>query len=390
MDVLAWAGVAAVVVALLVVDLAVFSRGAHTVSLREAGAWSVVWLGVGLGFALVVWGMEDVRLVGAYLAGYLIERSLSVDNVFVFAFVLTYFAVPAPSQGRILFFGVLAALVLRAAFIAAGVVVLDAFHWMDYVFGAFLLATAYRMFRTRAGHPDPERNPILRWLRRVVPTARGYHDGRFVVRHRGRLRMTPMVVVLVAVAAVDVAFAMDSIPAIFAVTRDPFVVFTSNAFAILGLRALYFLLAGAMDRFVHLKVGLAAVLALVGTKMLVAEVYEIPVWASLAAIVMVLGFSMVVSLRRQGPVSGGAIDEPGDGCAQVDRSELAADRRDRGGSEPARSGRRDARDAGAGAGGDRPRARGPRHGVRVGAPSPGESPRTGAAHGRAASTPGHP
>jgi tellurite resistance protein TerC len=317
-DVLLWSVVGAAVLALIVVDLVVFSRGAHEVSLREAAVWSAVWLVVGLAFALVVWALEDAHHAGGYLAGYLIERSLSVDNVFVFALILAYFAVPAASQGRVLFFAVLAALVLRAGFIVAGAAMLESFHFMEYVFGAFLVVTAYRMFRARSEHPDIERNAILRGLRRLLPSTSGYRGGRLVVREGGRLLATPMLVVLLAVALVDVAFAVDSIPAIFAVTTDAFLVFTSNAFAVLGLRAMYFLLAGVMDRFVHLKVGLAAVLALVGTKMLAADLVEVPVWASLVAIVAVLSTSIAVSLRSR-PATEGGIDAAGAVRVAVDR-----------------------------------------------------------------------
>jgi tellurite resistance protein TerC len=365
--VIVWSVVGAAVLALLVVDLFVFSRGRHEVSLKEAGIWSAVWLAVGLGFALVVWALEDGQHAGGYLAGYLIERSLSIDNVFIFALILTYFAVPAAAQGRVLFFAVLAALVLRGVFIVAGAAVLESFHFMEYVFGAFLVVTAYRMFRARSSHPDIERNAILRGLRRVVPSTDGYRGSRLMVRERGRLLATPMLVVLLAMAFVDVAFAVDSIPAIFAVTTDAFLVFTSNAFAVLGLRAMYFLLAGVMDRFVHLKVGLAAVLALVGVKMLVADVYEVPVWASLVAIVAILGVSIAVSLRtRPIPTDEGGSHAADDGGAEVDRQERTADRRDGGGRGIAPRGRRDDRDPGAGAGGDHPRPGGAGDRVRVG------------------------
>ncbi len=367
MDVLVWSVVGAAVLALLVVDLVVFSGGKHEVSLKEAGIWSAVWLAVGLGFALVVWALEDGQHAGGYLAGYLIERSLSIDNVFIFALILAYFAVPATAQGRVLFFAVLAALVLRGVFIVAGAAVLESFHFMEYVFGAFLVLTSWRMFRARSQHPDIEQNSILRGLRRMLPSTDGYRGGRLVVRERGRLLATPMLVVLLAMAFVDVAFAVDSIPAIFAVTSDAFLVFTSNAFAVLGLRAMYFLLAGVMDRFVHLKVGLAAVLALVGAKMLVADLYAVPVWASLVAIAAILGVAVAVSLRtRPAPIDQGGTDATGDGGAEVDRKERTADRRDGGGRGAAPGGRRDDRHAGAGTGGDRPRARGARDRVRVG------------------------
>jgi len=381
-DVLVWSVVGAAVLVLLVVDLLVFSKS-HEVSLKEAGIWSAVWFAVGLAFTFVVWALQDAHHAGGYLAGYLIERSLSVDNVFVFALVLTYFAVPVATQGRVLFFGVLAALVLRGGFIVAGTALIESFHFMEYLFGAFLVVTAYRMFRSRSEETDIERNAILRGLNRIVPTTDGYRGGRLLVRERGRLLATPMLVVLLAVAFVDVAFAVDSIPAIFAVTTDAFIVFTSNAFAVLGLRAMYFLLAGVMDRFAHLKVGLAAVLALVGVKMLAADLYEVPVWASLVAIVVILAASMAVSLRRPSPPSNdeGVRDEPAEDGAAVDREERAADRGDGGGSAAVGGRRRDVGDAGAGAGGDHPRARGAGDRVRVGPSGPGEGPRPGEANG---------
>jgi tellurite resistance protein TerC len=371
-EVLVWSVVAAAVVALLVVDLVVFSRDAHEVSTREAAVWSGVWLAIGLGFALVVWGLEDAHHAGGYLAGYLIERSLSVDNVFVFAILLTFFAVPAASRGRVLFFGVLGALVLRGGFIVAGAALLDTFHWIEYVFGAFLLVTAWRMFRGRAGSPHVERNPIVRGVRRLVPTTSGYHGGALVAREGGRLRATPMVVVLLAVALVDVVFAVDSIPAIFAVTRDPFLVFAANAFAVLGMRALYFLLAGMLDRFGQLKVGLAAVLALVGVKMLIADVYEIPVWASLAAIVLILGGSIVASLISPTSVAKGVTGAATRDGAEVDRQEYPADRGEpgRGGAPGDRSG--DARDPGSRLRRDHRGSPGPGNRVRMGAAGPRE------------------
>jgi tellurite resistance protein TerC len=385
-DVLLWSAVAAAFVGLLVLDLVVFSRGAHEVSLREAGVWSGVWLAVGLAFALVVWGLEDAHHAGGYLAGYLIERSLSVDNVFVFALVLTYFAVPARSQGRVLFLGVLGALVLRAGFIVVGAAMLDAFHWMDYVFGAFLVVTAFRMFRARAQSPKVEGNRTLRGVRRVIPSTAGYHGESLVVRERGRLRATPMVAVLLAVALVDVVFAVDSIPAIFAVTRDPFIVFTSNAFAVLGMRAMYFLLAGMMDRFAHLKVGLAAVLALVGVKMLAGDLYEAPVWASLVAIVLILGVSIAVSLRRRPASMEGVIDETVPGGASVDRAELTADRGEHRGSGAPAGGRGDDGDTRARPGRDHPRPVRTGDRVRVGAPRA----REGSGAGEAGSRPDPP
>jgi tellurite resistance protein TerC len=235
---------------------------------------------------------------GEYFAGYLIEKSLSVDNIFVFALIFGYFAVPAKYQHRVLFWGVVGALVMRAGFIAAGATLLDRFSWTVYVFGAFLLVTGVRMARQGDDHVDPSRNPLLRLLRRRVPMTEGYEGQRFVVRRAGRFLATPMLAVLLVVETTDVVFAVDSIPAIFAVTDEPFLVFTSNAFAILGLRALYFLLAGMITRFAYLKIGLAAVLAFVGVKLLLTHVVHLPIWLSLGVIAAILGTALVASLVR--------------------------------------------------------------------------------------------
>ena len=293
----AWAAVVAVILGLLALDLFVFHRDAHEVSMREAAITSAVWVSLGLAFAGVVWLAWGGTAAGEYVAGYLIEKSLSVDNIFVFALLLSFFAVPAAYQHRVLFWGVLGALVMRAAFIAAGAALLETFHWAVYVFGAFLVITGVKMARHRGGEVHPERNPVLRGLRRLVPMTNEYRGQRFFVKDGAKRLATPMLAVLVAVETTDVLFAVDSIPAIFAVTEEPFLVFTSNAFAILGLRALYFLLAGMMSRFVYLKLGLAAVLVFVGAKMLLADVWHVPIWASLLAIACMLGASVVASLR---------------------------------------------------------------------------------------------
>jgi TerC family integral membrane protein len=304
----AWAGVVALILAMLAVDLFVFHRDAHAVSLREAAVTSVVWVALGLGFAVVVAMAWGGSAAGEYLAGYLIEKSLSVDNLFVFALLLGYFAVPAEYQHRVLFWGVLGALIFRAVFIAAGAALLENLHWTIYVFGGFLLFTGVRMARHRSDEVQPERNPILRAVRRIVPLTSEYHGQRFFVRDGVKRYATPMLAVLVAVETTDLLFAVDSIPAIFAVTDEPFLIFTSNAFAILGLRALYFLLAGMMNRFVFLKIGLAAVLVFVGAKMLLTDVLPVPVWASLLAIGLVLATSVIASLRATRPIEEVSLD----------------------------------------------------------------------------------
>ena len=292
-----WAAFVAFIVAMLLVDLFVLHRDAHEVSLREAAFWSVVWVAMGLAFGALVWAWKGPDAGGEYLAGYLIERALSIDNIFVFALIFSYFGVPAAYQHRVLFWGIFGALVFRAVFIGAGAALLDQFHWMIYVFGGFLVITGIKMLRNKHTDVDPARNPVLRLLRRVMPITDGYRGQKLVVREAGRRLATPLLAVLIVIETSDILFAVDSIPAIFAVTTDSFLVFSSNAFAILGLRAMYFLLAGMIDRFVHLNAGLAAVLAFVGVKMLLTGVFHIPIWASLAIITALIGGSVITSLR---------------------------------------------------------------------------------------------
>jgi len=294
----AWVAVIAFILAMLAVDLLFFHREAHEVSVSEAGIWSGIWIGLSLCFGGIVWATLGGQAAGEYMSGYLIEKSLSVDNLFVFALLLNYFAVPLAHQHRLLYWGVLGALVARAAFIFAGVALLDAFHWTIYVFGALLVITGARMATHSDTEVHPDRNPILNLLRRAVPITDEYHEQHFFVRREGRRWATPLLAVLVVIETTDVVFAIDSIPAIFAITRNTFLVFTSNAFAILGLRALYFLLAGFLGRLAYLNVGLAAVLVFVGVKMLLTDVYHVPVWASLLTIAAMIGVSVAFSLRR--------------------------------------------------------------------------------------------
>ncbi len=291
-----WIGFNLFVLAMLVVDLGIFHRKAHEVSLREALSWSVVWISLALLFNLGIyhfWGSEKAL---EFLAGYLIEKSLSVDNIFVFLMIFSYFAVPARYQHRVLFWGILGALVMRAIFIAAGAALLSAFHWIIYVFGGFLIITGIKMLFAGDEKLEPERNPAVRLLRRVMHVTSDYHGQRFTIRTDGRLYATPLLLVLVVVETTDVIFAVDSIPAIFAVTSDPFIVYTSNVFAILGLRALYFLLAGVMEMFRYLKVGLSFVLCFVGVKMLLVDFYKIPIGVSLGAVAGILAVSILFSL----------------------------------------------------------------------------------------------
>ena len=293
----AWAAFVALIVVLLLGDLILFHREAHEISLREAAITSIFWVALGVSFSFVVWATLGGGAAGQYLTGYVIEKSLSVDNVFVWAVILSYFAVPRAYQHRVLFWGIFGALVMRAIFIFAGVALLDAFDWMLYVFGAFLVFTAWRVARHDSTEIHPEDNPVLRLMRRTVPITSEYHGQRFWVRLDARRFATPLLVVLVLVEVTDVVFAADSIPAILAITRSEFIVFSSNAFAILGLRALYFLLAGAASKLRYLNVGLGVILGFVGAKMLLAEVLHVPIALSLAVIAVVLAITVAISLR---------------------------------------------------------------------------------------------
>ena len=295
----AWAALLAAITVLLVADLLIVHRRPHAVSFREAAIESAVWITLGLSFTVVLASFYGGGAAGEYLAGYLIEKSLSVDNVFVWAVIFSYFRVPAQYQFRVLFWGIFGALVLRAIFIFAGVALLEAFDWILYVFGAFLLFTAVKIARHQSAEVHPESNPVLRIVRRIVPSTTEYDGQRLFTRKTGRLLATPLLAVLVLVETTDVVFAVDSIPAILAVSREPFIVFASNAFAILGLRALYFLLAGMADRFRYLNRGLAVILAFVGVKMLVVEWYHFPTWLSLGVIAVVLTVTVWTSLRAE-------------------------------------------------------------------------------------------
>ena len=299
-ELLIWLVLGAVIAGMLFLDLFVFHRDAHEVTLREAAVWSVVWIALGLGFGGLVFAWRGSQAGGEYLAGYLIEKSLSMDNVFLFAMLFGYFAVPARYQHRLLFWGVVGAIVFRAIFIAAGATLLAAFHWIIYVFGVLLVLTGIKMARARGHAVDPNRNRILQLVRRFVPMTDDYRGQRFFVRERVgekvRTVATPLFAVLVVIESTDIMFAIDSIPAIFAITSDPFLVFSSNAFAILGLRSLYFLLAGMIHRFAYLKLGLAALLVFAGVKILLSDVYKMPVLVSLGVIVGILGVSIAASL----------------------------------------------------------------------------------------------
>jgi len=293
---LLWGLFNAFVVGMLVLDLKVFRREARAVSIKEALLWSIVWITLAMIFCFgiyLAWGEEKAF---EFLAGYLIEKSLSVDNLFVFLVIFSFFAVPAQYQHRVLFWGILGALIMRAIFIAVGAALLATFHWMIYVFGAFLIFTGAKLMVTGDEEIDPEKNLALRLLRRVLPVTDEYQGQRFFIRRDGRLWATPLLLVLVVIETTDLIFAVDSIPAIFAITQDTFIVYTSNVFAILGLRALYFLLAGVMGMFRFLKVGLSFVLCFVGTKMLLIDFYKIPIGISLAVVASILAVSILASL----------------------------------------------------------------------------------------------
>jgi tellurite resistance protein TerC len=295
-DYVSWILFAAVVGGLLFVDLFVFHRDAHAVRMKEAGIWVTIWVSLGLAFGAWIFLTRGSTSGAEYLAGYLIEYSLSMDNVFVFAVLFAYFGVPAQYQHRLLFWGVLGAIVFRAIFILAGIGLLEAFHFIIYVFGALLLFTAWRMVTAGTENMDPSKNPVLRLLRRVIPVTNEFHGQRFFTRIDGRLTATPLFAALIVIETSDIMFAIDSVPAILAITQDTFIVFTSNAFAIMGLRSLYFLLAGLIERFEYLKYGLAALLAFAGVKMLLSDVFHIDVWVSLGIILTILVVSVVVSL----------------------------------------------------------------------------------------------
>jgi len=303
-----WVGFNLFVLAMLALDLGVFHRKAHAVSGREAVIWSVVWISLSLVFNAVIYFFWDRMIPAsnytnteaalAFFTGYLIEKSLSVDNIFVFILIFSFFAVPAAYQHRVLFWGILGALIMRGTLIAVGAVLLKEFHWIIYVFGAFLIFTGIRMARHQDEEVQPDKNPVVKLFRRFMPVTTGFEKDKFFVRRAGKLMATPLFLILLIVESTDLVFAVDSIPAIFAVTQEPFIVYTSNVFAILGLRALYFLLANVMDKFQYLKLGLSAVLTFIGVKMVITDLYHIPVGVSLAVVAAILTLSILASLWK--------------------------------------------------------------------------------------------
>jgi tellurite resistance protein TerC len=315
-----WVAFNALILTLLALDLGVFHKKGHAVGMREALTWSAIWVSLAVCFGLGIWWQLGREPALEFFAGYLVEEALSVDNLFVFILIFGYFKVPPAYQHRVLFWGILGALVMRGAMIATGALLLERFHWIIYVFGAFLVVTGIRMALQDDSEIEPEANPILRLLRRYIPVTTHFNGDRFFVRQAPRpgdavRRMaTPLFVVLVLVETTDVVFALDSIPAIFGVTRDPFLVYSSNVFAILGLRSMYFVLAGVIGKFHLLRYGLSLVLAFVGVKMLLSELYKIPIGIALGTVALILVGSVVLSLvippRERPPAAPAHDDEP--------------------------------------------------------------------------------
>jgi tellurite resistance protein TerC len=303
-----WIGFNVFVLGMLALDLGVFHRKSHVISVKEASIWTAVWVSLALVFNTGIYFYWNTLVPGstysnseaalAFLTGYLIEKSLSIDNVFVIALIFGYFAVPAAYQHRVLFWGILGALVMRATMILAGAALLKEYHWIIYIFGAFLIFTGIKMATHKDEELHPESNPVIKLVRKLIPVTKNYESDHFFVRHAGKLMATPLFLVLIMVETTDLVFAVDSIPAIFAVTQDPFLVYTSNVFAILGLRSLYFVLAGVIDKFYYLKMGLAVILTFVGVKMTLVDIYKIPTPASLAVIAIVLAVAVAASLFR--------------------------------------------------------------------------------------------
>ncbi|MEZ4293920.1 MAG: TerC family protein [Polyangiaceae bacterium] len=319
-----WIGFLVFVLALLALDLGVFHRKAREVTTREAAVWSLVWFGLAVAFNGLVYGLFGRERAVELATGYLIEKALAVDNIFVFVLIFAYFRVPSALQHRVLFWGILGALVMRAGFVLVGGAVLSRYHAAIYLFGALLFVTGVRLLFQKGETSEIGDNVLVRALRRVIPVSAGFSGGRFFVKEGGRWLATPLFLALVTVEISDVVFAVDSIPAIFAVSRDPFIVLTSNIFAILGLRSMYFLLAGVVQKFRYLKVGLALILVFVGAKMALSELYKVPVATSLGVIALLLLGSVAASLlrdtwlaRAEGP---GGVEDPEGGLAPLSRA----------------------------------------------------------------------
>jgi tellurite resistance protein TerC len=291
-----WAGFIAFVLAMLALDLGVFHRKAHTIAFKEALGWTIAWIGLAFAFNGFIYYQFGSRLALEFATGYVLEKALSVDNIFVILLIFTYFRVPNEYQHRVLFWGIIGALVMRAIFIILGAALLAKFHWIIYLFGAFLIFTGIKMLFDDGGHSDPSETRAYKFFRRIVPSTATYHGQKMFVIENGKRLATPLFLVLLMIEFTDLVFAVDSIPAIFAVTSDPFIVFTSNIFAILGLRSLFFVLSGVMDKFHRLKLGLALVLIFVGIKMAIMDYYKIDVKVSLLVIAALIGGSIAASL----------------------------------------------------------------------------------------------
>jgi tellurite resistance protein TerC len=291
------------VLAMLILDLGVFHRKSHVISIREAMIWSLVWVSLAMAFNLIIYYWQGKQQALEFFTGYLVEKALSVDNIFVFIMVFSFFQIPPLYQHKVLFWGILGALVMRILFIFAGVALIEKFHFMIYVFGLLLLYTGYKMFQHDSLKIDPEKNLVIRFFRRLMPVTPDLHDNKFFVKLNGKTSATPLFLVLILIESTDLIFAVDSIPAILAITQDQFIVYTSNVFAILGLRSLYFALAGIVHRFWLLSYGLAVVLLFVGAKMLLVDLYTIPITWSLLFIAVTITLSVVLSLRINKPVT---------------------------------------------------------------------------------------
>lgn len=294
-----WVGFNLFILAMLALDLGIFHRKAHVVSLKESIAWTLVWVLLALLFNIGVWHYAGPQKALEFFTGYVIEKSLSIDNVFVFAMLFSYFSVPAQFQHKVLFWGILGALIMRAIMITLGAALITKFTWIIYIFGAFLILTGLKMILKREEEIHPERNPVVRWFKKLMPVTSEYREDKFFVQENGVRMATPLFIVLIMVEFTDLIFAVDSIPAIFAVTLDPFIVYTSNVFAILGLRSLYFALAGVMNKFHYLKIGLGIVLAFVGIKMLLSHSpYKIDTLFSLGVVITIIALSIILSLFK--------------------------------------------------------------------------------------------
>lgn len=303
----AWIGFGVFVCAMLALDLGVFHRKSHVVKIKEALGWTAVWVTLALLFGAGVWHYKGSQSGLEFLTGYVIELSLSVDNLFVFLLVFAYFKVPTEYQHKVLFWGILGALAMRLVFIGAGIALIERFHWILYIFGAILVISGVKMCLEKDKEVHPEKNPILRWMNALIPMTKHYDGGKFFTRIDGKRHATPLFAVLIAIETTDLVFAVDSVPAVLAISRDPFIVYTSNVFAILGLRSMFFALAGIMRLFAYLHYGLSAVLVFVGIKMMIADFYKIPTLVSLSVVLGTLLVSIIASLIQAKRVAMGDV-----------------------------------------------------------------------------------